>query len=64
VSPFTPAWNIAGLPAISLPLHMSADGMPIGMQFVAAYGREDILLRLASQLEQAAPWSSRHPVES
>lgn len=61
VSPFTPAWNIAGLPAISLPLHMSADGLPIGMQFVAAYGREDLLLRLASQLEQAAPWSSRHP---
>jgi amidase len=61
VSPFTPAWNIAGQPAISLPLHMSADGLPVGMQFVAGYGREDLLLRLATQLEQAAPWSSRHP---
>jgi amidase len=61
VSPFTAPWNIAGQPAISLPLHMSADGLPVGVQLVARYGREDVLLRLASQIEQAAPWSERRP---
>ncbi|NKB41573.1 MAG: amidase [Ilumatobacter sp.] len=50
---FTPPFNTSGQPAISLPLHVSADGLPIGVQLVAAYGREDLLIRVASQIEAA-----------
>jgi amidase len=58
---FTSQFNISGQPAISLPLHRNADGLPIGMQLAAAYGREDVLIRVASQLEQAAPWAHLTP---
>jgi len=57
----TQIWNITGQPAISLPLYINEAGLPLGVQFIAAYGREDLLIRLASQIEQAAPWHDRHP---
>jgi amidase len=57
--PYTPLANITGEPAISLPLSWNADNLPIGVQLQAAYGREDVLLRVAAQLEQAVPWRDR-----
>src|SRR6478752_1118493 len=59
--PYTAQFNMTGQPAITLPLHWTPGGLPVGVQFVAAYGREDLLIRVASQLEQAAPWAGRHP---
>jgi len=58
---FTAAFNATGRPAISLPLHWSEDGLPIGVQLVARLGREDLLLRVAAQLEAAVPWADRTP---
>jgi len=59
--PYTAQFNMTGQPAVSLPLHWTPGGLPVGVQLVAAYGREDLLVRVASQLEQAAPWADRHP---
>jgi amidase len=59
--PFTMVFNISGQPAISLPLGQSDGGLPIGVQFIAPYGREDLLLQIASQMEQAMPWNRRIP---
>jgi amidase len=59
--PYTAQFNMTGQPAVTLPLHWTPDGLPVGVQFVAAFGREDLLIRVAAQLEQAAPWAHRRP---
>jgi amidase len=58
---FTLPFNMSGQPAISLPTHWTANDLPVGSQLVAAFGREDLLLRVAAQVEQAAPWAERRP---
>ncbi|HZO09464.1 MAG TPA: amidase, partial [Myxococcota bacterium] len=58
---FTEPFNVTGQPALTLPLHWSAQGLPIGVQLVARVGREDLLFRVASQLEAARPWRGRRP---
>jgi amidase len=58
---FTAPFNMSGLPALSLPMHWTPAGLPVGTQLVAAYGREDLLLRVAARIEEAAPWAGRRP---
>jgi amidase len=58
---FTAAFNVTGQPALSVPLYWNTAGVPIGAHLVAAYGREDLLIRVGAQLEQARPWSHRRP---
>lgn len=62
ITPYVTLFNVTGQPAISLPLHWTPDGLPVGVQLVAAPDREDVLLRVAAQLEAAAPWIDREPV--
>lgn len=58
--PFTQLANITGLPAMSVPLYWNADNLPLGSQFIAPFAREDVLLQLAAQLEQAQPWFHKY----
>ena len=60
-TPFTAVYNTTGQPAVSLPLHLSPDGLPIGVQLVGRPADETTLVRLSAQLEQAQPWRDRHP---
>jgi amidase len=66
-TPFTQISNMTFTPSMSVPLHMApaepgGPALPVGVQFVARFGAEDVLLRLAAQLEAAAPWAGRRPV--
>ena len=58
---FTPIANGTGQPAMSVPLYWNKDGLPIGVQFIARFGEEGTLFRLAAQLEQARPWKDKKP---
>jgi amidase len=60
--PFTPAINVTGQPAFSLPLHQSGDDLPIGVHLIGPPVGEELLISLAAQLEQARPWLDRRPV--
>jgi amidase len=60
-TPWTSMWNVTGSPAVSLPLHQTAEGLPVGVMLAARPGDEATLLSLSSQVEAAAPWHDRHP---
>jgi Asp-tRNA(Asn)/Glu-tRNA(Gln) amidotransferase A subunit family amidase len=59
--PYTALYNMTGQPSMSVPLHWTPDGLPVGVMFSARFGDEATLLRLAAQLEKAKPWAGRKP---
>jgi amidase len=61
VSNFLGIMNITGQPAMSVPLHWTADDLPIGVHFASRWGGEPLLFSLAAQLEKVAPWAHRRP---
>ncbi|HET6166949.1 MAG TPA: amidase, partial [Marmoricola sp.] len=60
-TPWTSMWNVTGSPAVSLPLHQTPDGLPVGVMLAARPGDEATLLSVSAQVEAAAPWLDRHP---
>ncbi len=60
-TPWTSAWNVTGMPAVSLPLHWTPDGLPVGVMLAARPGEEGLLLSAAAQIEAARPWADRVP---
>jgi amidase len=60
-TPWTSAWNVTGMPAVSLPLHWTPTGLPVGVMLAARPAEEELLISLSAQVEAAAPWHGRHP---
>ena len=60
-TPWTAIYNVSGLPAVNVPLHWTAEGLPIGVMLAGRMGDEGTLISLSAQLEQARPWQDRHP---
>jgi len=60
-TPFTQMFNMTGQPAVSLPLHWTADGVPIGVSLIGRPAGEGPLIALSAQLEEARPWTGRTP---
>jgi amidase len=60
-TPFTAVYNVSGQPAVNVPLHWNAQGLPIGVMLAGRMGEEGTLISLSAQLEQARPWGHRHP---
>jgi amidase len=60
-TPFTALYNVSGQPAVSIPLHWNAEGLPIGIMLAGRVGDEATLISLSGQVEAARPWRDRHP---
>jgi amidase/6-aminohexanoate-cyclic-dimer hydrolase len=60
-SPITAAFNASGQPAVSLPLHWTADGLPVGVHLAAPFGADEMLISLCARIEEACPWFHRRP---